>query len=205
MELASPSLSLNFSTKSFSCSVCYTEEEEIDTIAFECGHEFCKECVIKGITCFITSNNISQLKCFHKSCTRKFEEIEILSLVSDELYLKYKNFLQTTNVENYVIRYCPKPSCSQLIKIPPTSIEKPNDKIHCTSCQYYFCYTCSEEHHPSFDSCRKYQSFLKKKKLVKHNSSLKIIEDKLRAKNCPSCNYSIVKDGGCNHVNFSFN
>lgn len=89
-----------------------------------------------------------------------------------------------------MLRWCPSADCSHAVKV----IYVESRPVAC-KCGHIFCFECGENWHDPV-LCR----FLKKwiKKCDDDSETSNWIA--ANTKECPKCNVTIEKDGGCNHM-----
>ena len=73
----------------FTCPVCYEEYCMVESVALECKHRFCFECVKQHITVAITSGSAVRISCMEQGCPEKYLEDDIKPFVSEDLLTVY--------------------------------------------------------------------------------------------------------------------
>ena len=188
----------------FECTICLEEKEE-NPYTFTCGHSFCKECVLSGLHTRILNGEVLNIKCFDRKCGSLINDQEIGSIVNENDYNKYQQFLFIANLrENNEVKYCPINSCSQINVITKNDriYNKTPNKVKCSKCGHKFCCNCGKEYHPKI-TCEEWKNRLISLKKINNEEEINFQAiNKLKGKNCPRCKFYILKDGGCNHVLF---
>ncbi len=92
--------------------------------------------------------------------------------------------------------------CPAGCQTPDTTVGPSNTPgyphVYCSVCKQYFCAGCRVLWHEGM-TCQRYRA--QHPELMDENEA-QFVEDmaKLGAKRCPSCQYLIIKDGGCPHM-----
>ena len=88
------------------------------------------------------------------------------------------------------MRWCPAPNCTNAIKV--SHVE--SRPVTCR-CGHRFCFACSENWHDPV-RCHLIKKWIKKCDDDSETSNW----ISANTKECPTCNATIEKDGGCNHM-----
>ncbi len=102
--------------------------------------------------------------------------------------------------DNQLVRWCPAPNCMNAIVLHDV-LETKNEAVTCT-CGVTFCFRCGAETDHRPNSCRMFGEW--RKKQAGGDTTL---NDQLIAtisRQCPKCNTSIQKNGGCNHMRCTY-
>jgi ariadne-1 len=91
---------------------------------------------------------------------------------------------------NRLLRWCPSPDCNNAIKVQYVE-SKP---VTC-KCNHTFCFHCGENWHDPV-KCHLLRRWIKKCDDDSETSNWIAAN----TKECPKCNVTIEKDGGCNHM-----
>lgn len=91
---------------------------------------------------------------------------------------------------NRLLKWCPSADCTFAIKVQCVE-PKP---VVCT-CGHIFCFECGENWHDAVQ-CRLLRKWIKKCDDDSETSNWIAAN----TKECPKCNITIEKDGGCNHM-----
>lgn len=138
------------------CTVCYDFEfndantsDVSKTVILECGHKYCKLCMVKYIKAKIQRFYMSALKCINPDCRYKISEREIESILEDGNLKRYKliknknNFYYHLN-PNFVP--CPYPDCESLVELDNSLEELKKNKNLINDKSLKIFYTCSYRH-----------------------------------------------------------
>lgn len=91
---------------------------------------------------------------------------------------------------NRLLRWCPSPDCNNAIKVQYV------EPHHVTcKCNHTFCFSCGENWHDPV-KCHLLKKWIKKCDDDSETSNWIAAN----TKECPRCNVTIEKDGGCNHM-----
>ncbi|KAH8314717.1 hypothetical protein KR074_011808 [Drosophila pseudoananassae] len=173
------------------CGICYCPCDELKGLG--CGHSFCIDCWKQYLANKTCSEGLAHtITCPATDCDILVDYVSFLKLADDaEVVERYQHLITNTFVEcNMLMRWCPAPNCTHAIK---ANYAEPR-AVRC-KCGHQFCFGCGENwHEPA--SC----SWLKKwlKKCLEDSETSNWIAQ--HTKECPKCNVTIEKDGGCNHM-----
>lgn len=132
------------------------------------------------------------ITCPGKNCNLLVDEMKITKLVNNEATLtRYKHLIAEAYVQdNANVRWCPGKGCDKAVRV-----QLLKDKEIVCSCGTKFCFSCGREYHEPAD-CKMVNDWLLKSERDGSND-LWIAS---YTKECPKCNYKIVKDGGCQYI-----
>jgi ariadne-1 len=180
------------------CQIC------IDTLSdpyeLQCGHQFCRNCIIQYSELKILEGNCDILcphvvdavstnaKHAYRLCDTKIEECKVLELLgsNQEICKKYERFKYFH--ENPDGRECPQCNHRQI-----GSKSKP--EMICSKCHCAYCFVHGGAH--ASLTCAEYEKSVSKETAAT-NSLLS-----LSSKPCPGCGIFVSKSGGCNHMKVS--
>lgn len=91
---------------------------------------------------------------------------------------------------NRLLRWCPSPDCNNAIKVQYVDARP----VMC-KCGHTFCFSCGENWHDPV-KCHLLRKWIKKCDDDSETSNWIAAN----TKECPTCNVTIEKDGGCNHM-----
>ncbi|KAF2878087.1 hypothetical protein BDV95DRAFT_479561, partial [Massariosphaeria phaeospora] len=184
--------------KGFVCDICCEDGPDLESFAMKCKHRFCVDCYQQYLRTKIKDEGeAARIRCPGDGCNRTVDSKSLDLLVSDDLRDRYQELLNRTYVDDKEnLRWCPAPNCEyavecsvkdkDLLRIVPT--------VHC-DCGYYFCFGCSlTDHQPA--PCSLVRKWLKK--CEDDSETANWIS--ANTKECPKCNSTIEKNGGCNHM-----
>ncbi|XP_016965002.1 E3 ubiquitin-protein ligase ariadne-1 [Drosophila biarmipes] len=173
------------------CGICFCPCEELKGLG--CGHSFCAACWKQYLANKTCSEGLANtIKCPAANCDILVDYVSFLKLADDpEVVERYQQLITNTFVEcNILMRWCPAPNCTHAIK----AVCAEPRAVRC-KCGHQFCFACGENwHEPA--SCSSLKKWLKKC-LEDSETSNWIAQN---TKQCPKCNVTIEKDGGCNHM-----
>lgn len=96
---------------------------------------------------------------------------------------------------NRLLRWCPSADCSYAVKVAYVE----SRPVAC-KCGHVFCFECGENWHDPV-LCKYLKKWIKKCDDDSETSNWIAAN----TKECPKCNVTIEKDGGCNHMVITFN
>jgi hypothetical protein len=174
------------------CTICLDQLK--NPVLLECKHSYCSECLAD----YLQSESTKRLPdciCFFrtggKSCQTPIPHAIIKKLLKPEDYGKlYRNvFLNYVYTHPKQLLHCPTQDCPTIYRpIPDQGI------LRCPSCLIKICAACNVEFHDDL-TCKDYQ--LQVRKELADMEAWKRSND---IRPCPTCDSSIEKDEGCNHV-----
>jgi ATP-dependent RNA helicase DHX8/PRP22 len=175
-----------------SCPICLCEID--DNYRLEnCGHEFCRSCLLDQFDSALKSRDSFPILCTYKNCKSPILLTDLRSLLSGE---KLEELFRSS-LGAYVasslgkLRFCPTPDCPSVYKVEDES----QIPFVCGACFVETCKRCHLECHAEM-TCEKYKEFKEDP-----DSSLKEwCRGKENVKSCPVCGFTIEKYEGCNHV-----
>ena len=170
--------------KSQDCEICFNTTPLASLFYWnnEC-HNICLTCIKSYLIEEINVGKVQDLKCPH--CLKKFENDVIKQLLSEQMYQKYTRFVSNNRIlADPLLRWCPNPSCSVVVKIPISIISK----FTCESCKTEICLKCNREAHDPL-SCDQ----ILEKELANWSSAKDV-------QRCPHCKVVVEKASGCNHM-----
>lgn len=123
------------------------------------------------------------MTCPHVGCTEKFEDAQVVGLLSQEQgerYLRLKNIAVLNRDPN--LRWCIRPGCDKYVVGT-----KKTRKLMC-ECKAQICFDCGNKYHGRKSCNAAVDKTYKKYTKDKH------------VQNCPQCKSSVEKTGGCHHM-----
>ncbi|XP_034658009.1 E3 ubiquitin-protein ligase ariadne-1 [Drosophila subobscura] len=173
------------------CGICCCPSDDLRGLA--CGHRFCAECWKHYLASKTFSEGLGHnIACPAEGCDIVVDYVSFLILADNsEVIARYQQLITNTFVEcNPLLRWCPAPSCCCAIQV-----SSPEARAVRCQCGHQFCFGCGENwHEPA--SCCLLKQWLKKCREDSETSNW-IAQN---TKECPKCNVTIEKDGGCNHM-----
>ncbi|XP_055676844.1 E3 ubiquitin-protein ligase ariadne-1 [Lutzomyia longipalpis] len=175
------------------CEVCFSQFPPSMMTGLECGHRFCTTCWGEYLTTKIMEEGLGQsIACAAHGCDILVDDETVMRLVSDSrVKLKYQHLITNSFVEcNRLLRWCPSADCTYAIKVNYV-----DPRPVCCKCKHVFCFECGENWHDPVQ-CRLLKKWIKKCDDDSETSNWIAAN----TKECPKCNVTIEKDGGCNHM-----
>ncbi|SPP90025.1 E3 ubiquitin-protein ligase ariadne-1 [Drosophila guanche] len=173
------------------CGICCCPSDDLRGLA--CGHRFCAECWKHYLASKTFSEGLGHnIACPAEGCDIVVDYVSFLILADNsEVIARHQQLITNTFVEcNPLLRWCPAPSCCCVIQV-----SSPEARAVRCKCGHQFCFGCGENwHEPA--SCCLLKQWLKKCREDSETSNW-IAQN---TKECPKCNVTIEKDGGCNHM-----
>ncbi|KAI1344410.1 RING-5 [Xylariaceae sp. FL0016] len=182
----------------FMCDICCEDEEGLQSFAMKCGHRYCIECYRQYLTQKIKEEGeAARIQCPAEDCHRIIDSPSLDLLVTSDLTERYQELLNRTFVEDKdVLKWCPAPDCENAVEcaIKKKDLDKVVPTVAC-NCGYRFCFGCIQtDHQPA--PCELVKRWLKK--CADDSETANWIS--ANTKECPKCNSTIEKNGGCNHM-----
>jgi len=182
----------------FMCEICCEDEDGLESFAMKCGHRYCVNCYRQYLTQKIRQEGeAARIQCPCDGCTRIIDAKSLDLLVTPDLTERYHELLNRTYVEDRdSLKWCPAPDCKNAIDCPvkKKDLSRVVPTVAC-ACGHRFCFGCSlSDHQPA--PCELVKKWLKK--CADDSETANWIS--ANTKECPRCNSTIEKNGGCNHM-----
>ncbi|PSR97740.1 hypothetical protein BD289DRAFT_361919 [Coniella lustricola] len=182
----------------FMCDICCEDGDDLETFAIKCGHRYCVDCYRQYLTQKIKEEGeAARIQCPSDGCTRIIDARSLDLLVGDDLVDRYQQLLNRTYVQdNDTLKWCPAPDCENAVScaVKKKELDRIVPTVAC-SCGYRFCFGCiNTDHQPA--PCELVKRWLKK--CADDSETANWIS--ANTKECPKCNSTIEKNGGCNHM-----
>ncbi|KAF7512692.1 hypothetical protein GJ744_000259 [Endocarpon pusillum] len=184
--------------KGFTCEICYEDGRRLETYAMICGHRYCVDCYSHYLVQKVKEEGeAARIQCPRDGCHRVVDSKTIKLLVNDEVKNRYEVLLTRTYVDDKDnLKWCPAPECIYAIEcgIKKRELSTVVPTVHC-ACKHSFCFGCTlPDHQPP--PCSLVKKWLKKCEDDSETSNW----ISANTKECPKCNSTIEKNGGCNHM-----
>lgn len=183
--------------RDFSCAIC-CDEGDIMTFALPCNHRFCKDCYGYYVEQKIVEEGESRrIQCPGEKCGFAVDEKQLRLLVTPSVFERHRVLLDRTYVDDHdYLRWCPSANCEYAIEcaVGNSLLKTVIPTVEC-ACAYRFCFGCGlADHQPCL--CALVKLWLKK--CADDSETANWIS--ANTKECPKCNSTIEKNGGCNHI-----
>lgn len=132
------------------------------------------------------------IACAAHGCDILVDDQTVMNLLTEpRVRTKYQQLITNSFVEcNRLLRWCPSADCSYAVKVQYVDARP----VEC-KCGHVFCFECGEQWHDPVQ-CRLLRKWIKKCDDDSETSNWIAAN----TKECPKCNVTIEKDGGCNHM-----
>ncbi|KXH66584.1 IBR domain-containing protein [Colletotrichum salicis] len=182
----------------FMCDICCEDEEGLQTFSLKCGHRYCVDCYRQYLTQKIREEGeAARIQCPAEGCGRIIDSKSLDLLVASDLNSRYHELLNRTYVEDKeILKWCPAPDCPNAVEcaIKKKDLDRIVPTVAC-GCGHRFCFGCIlTDHQPA--PCELVKRWLKK--CADDSETANWIS--ANTKECPKCNSTIEKNGGCNHM-----
>ncbi|KZZ97002.1 RING finger domain-containing protein [Ascosphaera apis ARSEF 7405] len=180
------------------CEICYNDEPGMKTYAMRCGHRFCTDCYRHYLGQKIwEEGEAAHIQCPQDNCNRIVDSKTLELLVSDDMKDRYHTLLMRTYVDDKDnLKWCPAPECQYAVDCPvkKRELDRIVPTVNCL-CGHCFCFGCTlDDHQPA--PCGLVKQWLKKCKDDSETANW----ISAHTKECPRCQSTIEKNGGCNHM-----
>lgn len=175
------------------CDICFLKYQYTNMTGLQCGHRFCKACWIEYLTTKIMEEGLCKsIACAAHGCDILVDDVTVMNLLTEpRVRTKYQQLITNSFVEcNRLLRWCPSADCSYAVKVQYVDARP----VEC-KCGHVFCFECGEQWHDPVQ-CRLLRKWIKKCDDDSETSNWIAAN----TKECPKCNVTIEKDGGCNHM-----
>lgn len=182
----------------FVCDICCEDEEGLESYALKCGHRYCVNCYRHYLAQKIREEGeAARIQCPSDDCNLIIDSISLDLLVTSELTERYHTLLNRTYVEDKEsLKWCPAPDCPNAVEcgVKKKDLDRIVPTVAC-ACGHRFCFGCIlNDHQPA--PCGLVKKWLKK--CADDSETANWIS--ANTKECPKCNSTIEKNGGCNHM-----
>ena len=184
--------------KGFVCEICYEDETGLETYAMKCGHRYCVECYSHYLSQKVKEEGeAARIQCPKERCHRIVDSKSLKLLVADDVKDRYEVLLTRTYVDDKEnLKWCPAPECIYALDcaIKKRDLSRIVPTVQC-ACKHSFCFGCTlADHQPP--PCSLVKKWLKKCEDDSETSNW----ISANTKECPKCQSTIEKNGGCNHM-----
>lgn len=180
----------------FMCPICCDDEPE-ETLSFGCGHVYCSNCWRTYLHTKIHDEGEVALRCMDESCKIQADDNFVRRAATTEDSTRYMELLVRDYVANTPqIKFCPHPGCVHALSCPAAAtkgaLSTMVPTVQCAE-HHEFCFGCTVEggHRPVICSVSK----MWLKKCADDSETANWI--KSNTKECPKCQSTIEKNGGC--------
>ncbi|KAM7221924.1 E3 ubiquitin-protein ligase dbl4 [Rhypophila decipiens] len=182
----------------FVCDICCEDGDGLESFAIKCGHRYCVDCYRHYLSQkIVEEGEAARIQCPADGCSLIIDARSLDILVTSELKERYFQLLNRTYVEDKdTLKWCPAPDCQNAVEcaVKKKDLEKVVPTVAC-ACQHRFCFGCNNnDHQPA--PCRLVKMWLQK--CADDSETANWIS--ANTKECPKCNSTIEKNGGCNHM-----
>ncbi|KAI4761771.1 hypothetical protein E4T52_05990 [Aureobasidium sp. EXF-3400] len=182
----------------FMCEICCDDTPGMQTFAMKCNHRFCVDCYRQYLAQKIKDEGeAARVRCPGEQCNNIVDSKSLELLVTEDLKDRYNELLTRTYVDDKDnLRWCPAPNCVYAVDCPvkQKELNKIVPTVNC-DCGHSFCFGCQlNDHQPT--PCVLVKLWMKK--CEDDSETANWIS--ANTKECPKCNSTIEKNGGCNHM-----
>ncbi|XP_058795261.1 E3 ubiquitin-protein ligase arih1l-like [Phymastichus coffea] len=173
------------------CEICCTSVPPSELTGFQCRHRYCRDCWNKYLTEKVLQEDfVYMITCAAHNCDILIDYASVMELANDNtVRLRYQYLIANSYVKhNALLKWCPGVACNYAIKVQCIDTKQ----IKC-KCGMAFCFSCGGDYHEPL-SCELLRKWLAK---CKADTEPRPVDD---AKDCPKCQKSVEKTGGCNRV-----
>jgi ariadne-1 len=179
----------------YTCPIC-CETGPTETLSLGCSHAFCSECWQTYLHTKIRDEGECAVRCMEGDCIVQVPSKFIKRVCTSEDYERYENLVVQDFVShNSHLRFCPLPGCTYTVSCASATKSSLSTVVPTVKCAegHFFCFGCHMEgdHRPCVCAVAK----LWVKKCQDDSETANWI--KSNTKECPKCNSTIEKNGGC--------
>lgn len=182
-------------SNNFLCPICYCESDKTETFGISCNHRYCVSCYKTYINTKIITDQQPRIQCI--GCKLIIGQSHILKIIDGDTHRRYLRLLNDSYIGDHErIKWCPSPNCKYALEcqVSPTSFKVIVPTVKC-NCGFQFCFGClRNDHRPAV--CSLVKMWLKK--CADDSETANWIC--ANTKECPKCQATIEKNGGCNHM-----
>ncbi|KAG6831908.1 hypothetical protein H0H87_003405 [Tephrocybe sp. NHM501043] len=214
-------------TMPFTCPICFDDAPDLHPLALICDHAFCSGCWAAYLSSKVNDEAEHAVRCMAEGCALVAPDDFIRSALEEDTttWARFQELLVRHFVgSNPNLKYCPYPSCTNTVSCPsaagksslttvvpivscgargipqvlsqPSQSQSQRDKEKESGKEHKFCFGCPVEsdHRPIV--CAVAKMWLKKCRDDSETANW----IKSNTKECPKCQSTIEKNGGCNHM-----
>ena len=184
--------------KSFTCEICYEDEPDLQTYAMKCGHRYCADCFSQYLTQKVKDEGeAARIECPRDGCHRIVDSKSFRLLTDPAAQARYDVLLMRTYVDDKAnLKWCPLPDCEFAVDcgVKKRDLDRIVPTVRCKK-DHSFCFGCTlSDHLPA--PCALVKKWIKKCEDDSETSNW----ISANTKECPKCQSTIEKNGGCNHM-----
>ncbi|KAH0589679.1 hypothetical protein H2248_005403 [Termitomyces sp. 'cryptogamus'] len=195
-------------TGPFVCPICFDESASLAALSLSCSHAFCSGCWSAYLTAKITDEAEHCIRCMAESCRLVAPDSFVRPLTP--AWPRFHDLLLRHFVASSpALKFCPYPSCTNTVSCPSAAgrsvLATLVPIVSCgargigsdsTGKEHMFCFGCpiESDHRPVI--CAVARMWLKKCRDDSETANW----IKSNTKECPKCQSTIEKNGGCNHM-----
>ncbi|CAH1756875.1 2313_t:CDS:2, partial [Entrophospora sp. SA101] len=179
------------------CSICCEGYLKLQEITSECKHnDACPVCIKRHIEAELNSKgDIVQVRCPKSRCTTELTFDDVRRLATKELFERYDTLLLRNAIRKLPdFRWCKAPKCGS------GQEHTTGDRLPimtCSACSAKSCFTHDVPWHQGL-TCAQFTEQLESKDYTANRAYYERL-----TKQCPSCQMSIEKNQGCDHMRLS--
>lgn len=182
----------------FTCEICFEDSPDMLTYAMVCDHRYCTNCYGHYLTQKIKEEGeAARIQCPRDGCHRIIDSNSVRLLVEADAMARYEVLLTRTYVDDKEnLKWCPAPECVYAVDcgVKKRDLNRIVPTVMCR-CKHSFCFGCTlQDHQPG--PCSLVKMWLKKCEDDSETSNW----ISANTKECPKCQSTIEKNGGCNHM-----
>ncbi|CAJ0753914.1 21402_t:CDS:2 [Entrophospora sp. SA101] len=176
------------------CSICCEGYLKLQEITSECKHnDACPVCIKRHIEAELNSKgDIVQVRCPKSRCTTELTFDDVRRLATKELFERYDTLLLRNAIRKLPdFRWCKAPKCGS------GQEHTTGDRLPimtCSACSAKSCFTHDVPWHQGL-TCAQFTEQLESKDYTANRAYYERL-----TKQCPSCQMSIEKNQGCDHM-----
>lgn len=205
------------------CTICLCDYDADEMEQLPCSHVFCQTCMCEYVSSNLHDVSGTGLRCPHRGCGIQLDNQIVekcLKRTKDKtLVTKFQKFRTESYVqENDHMKWCPGANCQNAIRV--SLLKSP---LVICDCGCKFCFSCGNLPHPPAN-CQMMKGWEKKTEEAMKDASFnraqvratkaqagtltnkgKVDDETAKffasnTKECPQCDASIIKDGGCQYI-----
>ena len=183
------------STK-FVCPIC-CDDKPAATISLQCGHQFCDSCWTQYLEGKIHDEGECIIRCMENGCNLLVPDSFVKEHGAPKEYDRFEELVMRHYVSHIPhLKFCPAPGCTDTVSCRAaatrSALETMVPSVTCSH-GHAFCFGCNidSDHRPVL--CRVAKLWLKKCQDDSETANW----IKTNTKECPKCQSTIEKNGGC--------
>lgn len=173
------------------CEICL-EEGTTNYTRLNCGHAYCRACMVGHFNAAIDGGRVTNLTCPHDGCNHVITNTEVHNIAHGDarFVVRYgQATLREFIAQNPGMRHCPTPGCDNVFDNEHNDVRE----YHCAACNQRYCANCCLRH-PATMGCAEARAA---DPAAREHAAWIAAGN---GRHCPRCTVLVQRTEGCNHM-----